>query len=252
MSFSRPTVSQLARYAEEVLRPPGDPILHCPPEIAQDLAANLLQVDHTTLRDGNCCPHAFIIGLKELARFHPCIARSASFKKLVQHKTAAAAVAHLRLVAASEMHKRRDEEMWEGMTYQQLAVAMTSTNSYGDYIRDVVNNNGQWLDAFFLHVVAVHYKLDVAIWQRHGLSLVGLSLVGGHQDPPLMSIAMENDRHFWGVIALELSVVPYVDKGDLVPACPAESALPTKARTRAVTHLVSAWTPQRESCFHGC
>jgi len=141
MSFGRPTVSQLARYADGVLRPPGDPILRCPLEIVQELAANSLQVDHTTVRDGNCCPHSFIIGLKELARFHPSIARNASFKKLVQHKTTAAAIGHLRLVAAQEMHKKRDETMWEGMTYQQLAVAMTSSDSYGYYIREVVNND---------------------------------------------------------------------------------------------------------------
>ena len=63
----------------------------------------------------------------------------------------------------------------------------------------------------------MYFNVDVAIWQQHDLTLVGTSLlpdrVGG--DVPLLSVAMVSNFHFWGVVALDVNVVPYVDKGDM-------------------------------------
>ena len=94
----------------------------------------------------------------------------------------------------------------------------------------------QWIDACVLQALACKFSLDVAVWQADAdPCLLGISLMSEAADMksvPLVSVAMVNDKHFWGIVNMEEQIVP-VDRGDCFPPTCPPCAPPGSAAKRA-------------------
>ena len=109
---------------------------------------------------------------------------------------------------------------------------------YNTYIESV-GTDRKWLDASILFVLSVHYGVDVCVWQDgQDPALIGTSMVPNRAASkaaiPLVPIAVEADRHFWGVIPLDVSIVlahPPDTSDQLVPFTD-ESSGPKRKKTR--------------------
>ena len=179
--------------------------LRCPPELVAQLGANSLCLALDTVTDGNCGIHAFLISLEEAAKRYSVIKRSHVYKKL-QTKRASGDLAnglkHLRSEAMTWIFSHSSDVMWEGMTVKDLALSMaTFPGTFVEYIEDM-RIDKKWVDCMVIHSLACLFGVDVDVWQT-GMdgTLLGTSL---HKDPgatfiPLLTIAMVNDLHYWGV-----------------------------------------------------
>ena len=109
---------------------------------------------------------------------------------------------------------------------------------YNTYIESV-GTDRKWLDASILFVLSVHYGVDVCVWQDgQDPALIGISMVpnppASKSAIPLVPIAVEADRHFWGVIPLDVSIVlahPPDSSDQLVPFTD-ESSGPARKKIR--------------------
>ena len=156
--------------------------------------------------------------------------------KLSGKREAQAMVTFLRSAAIEWMRAHADAIIWDGMPLKLLALSMsTFEGTFPDYLEHL-RIRDQWIDACVLHALACKFSLDVAVWQAEAdPCLVGISLMPEAADMksvPLVSVAMVNDKHFWGIVNMEEQVKP-VDRGDCFPPTWPPSAPPGSDAKRA-------------------
>ena len=94
----------------------------------------------------------------------------------------------------------KDQQIWEGMDLNTLALAMSSrSEDFGSDCRRM-QVPGAWIDATALHVLACSFKVDVLVWQSdQEPAILGHSGLPGAKEPlGRFCIAMVNDLHYWG------------------------------------------------------
>ena len=98
MAASMPLLLTSARAQRQL--GPQTGIVRCPPELANGIAGNGLEVAHETLSDGNCGLHAFAISLSDAVKRYRPLSRTLAFNKFhTPHKDPHAIVVYLRGLA---------------------------------------------------------------------------------------------------------------------------------------------------------
>ena len=100
------------------------------------------------------------------------------------------------------------------MTFKVMAAG--SADMWEQYLEAMARDR-TWIDVAVLHALGCSFRLDVAVHQE-GIdpTLVGFSLshgTGGPLSVPLLSVAVVNDLHFWG-LELVRSGPPLPPAGD--------------------------------------
>ena len=104
----------------------------------------------------------------------------------------------LRQRCVDSMKKINDSEsiVWEGMSFNTLAMAMSShqDTTLGAYV-DRLARNGEWLDASASHALACSFKADLMVWQPAvEPAMLGHSCVAGAASSAVMlHVAPVND-----------------------------------------------------------
>ena len=111
-------------------------------------------------------------------------------------------VAHLRKTVKQWMMREGGNEVWAGMTFSDLARAMSSHHeSYAEHISRMATP-GEWVDASVIHALAAAFHVDCLVFQSDASPMiVGHSIRTGEQRESLalINLAMVNDLHFWGI-----------------------------------------------------
>ena len=111
-------------------------------------------------------------------------------------------VDHLRNCVKTWMMQHGSTEVWAGMSFKDLAMAMSSHHeSYSDHITRMATV-GEWVDASVIHALASTFRVDCLIFQsKVSPAIVGHSIMAGETSETLacINLAMANDLHFWGV-----------------------------------------------------
>ena len=223
----------LSRYADRRVVLPGDGIT-CPQELVDELQANQLIVDATTVTDGQCGLHAFLISLADARHRWPSLTRTCAWKTLARFRPVQSKLTHLRDIAVRWLQKFSKTTLWEGVTVRQFVASSMSNevNGFGDYIQKM-SQTTYWIDGAVLHALGIIFKVDVMLFQ-HGsdVAFVGESL--GQHEPsrsvPMIPIALVNDRHYWGVLTSHRIADSFV--GDAA-AHHAERVVPETSHTDA-------------------
>ena len=140
--MSRPTEALLPQYATRSKSITPHQGLQCPPHLVAELSVNGLTPALDTLTNGSCCYSAFCISLMEISRNSISLQRSKAFKVLRTMDTVERQIRHLRTVAQSTMKVLRLSVMWEGMTYEQLALIMNpDVESWAALLEKVITEN---------------------------------------------------------------------------------------------------------------
>ena len=192
----------------------------CPGGLSNACALNGLEVS-STVTDGNCGLDAFRQGLDDAITHGNLRLRNLNTtKRLKKHRTVNEQLAMLRQVGVDWMGKNRKEDMWDGMTYEKLIMLMASGNRDGGFAAHLerMSMDKTWVDCGFLHALGCAFKVDVVVVQAHcDPAYVGFSLSSGADGPvATITVALENDRHFWAALPHRTEVVPYVDQGDFM------------------------------------
>ena len=126
----------------------------CPPALENIAAANDLQVIDV-MTDGNCGLHAAIKSLMGIAKTEHSLTAKAVYKELMRHRQSDSdMIVYLRRVMIVWMDKNRDVEMWDGMSFSQLALIMsTGHRSFAIYLAYMAIDT-HWIDAGCLHAIA--------------------------------------------------------------------------------------------------
>lgn len=211
----------LLQYAERKPRRPGEAGILPSGALVDVLRANQLEVDLGTLTDGNCGYHAFGLGVLGVACEQ--FKGKAVMRKLRQVNTSGplALVAFLRGEAGAWLRAHARDRMWDDISIRQMAIFMSSDQETWEGYLGEIGTMSKWADATALHALGCHFGVDVLVWQA-GMDPAILGVSAGDdgaqnaQDPPLISAAMENDRHFWAVHPLREDIVPVAggDAGD--------------------------------------
>ena len=109
--------------------------MQCPPGLQAALLHNGLEVDNDTESNGNCGVDAFGRCLIQTARRNKALASTNAYKQLHKNsKSTQVMINHLRSVARKWMEANGSLTLWEGMTFQQLAVYMAGlgARTYAD------------------------------------------------------------------------------------------------------------------------
>lgn len=70
----------------------------------------------------------------------------------------------------------------------------------------------QWVDASVIHALACVFRVDIAIWQDPSEpTMVGYSMLSQGTSFGLVTIALKNDLHFWGVVVADTSNIKKSD-----------------------------------------
>jgi hypothetical protein len=133
-------------------------------------------------------------------------------------KTPQGTIDHLRCVASKWMDSHAETVVWENMSFKTVAVSMSGIEgrTYGDVIHSV-SKDREWVDCACFLALSCYFKVDTLILQSDADPLiVGCSLMG---EVPLamVTLAMVNDFHFWGLRAIR-EKLPTLrdDNGDVV------------------------------------
>jgi len=198
----------LFTYATRPAAPPPSICITCPAALKATLEANHLRPREDTIADGGCGYHAFALSVLDCRdeRIAP-----AEIRKLRRLYGAAALVKHLRSAALSWLRAHADDDAWADMSLSSLAVAMSSdVETWRDYLAKHAEPHA-WADACIIHALACVFDVDCLVWQVcMDPAIVGASLLPHNTNAsvPLVSVAMQNDRHFWGTSVDRLDVVP--------------------------------------------
>jgi hypothetical protein len=168
----------------------------------------------TTVTDGNCGLHAFWVSAKHLfqtVRRQPWL----SFRKLQLPSV----FSELRKLATNWIRDHVGDMLWPDFSIGDLVRNTSSDGTVAAYL-DRMRKPGQWVDTSILHALGCVFDVDILVMQCSEDALVGASLMEGSEadDRPLISIALQNDLHFWGCRPMEVarSMNEPVDKGDWV------------------------------------
>jgi len=196
----------LAHYATARRQPAPERGIRCPEALVLLLAQNGL-VHRCTVTDGNCGLDSFGQGLRDVAKVDRSLANTNKYKAFAHNaKTTAGMVSHLRQVAHDWMRKNRDQEMWDGMSFGQLALAMNKhgrARSYAEYLAAVARD-GYWIDGAVIHALCCHFGVDALVFQAgQEQMIVGPSLVetAATSSTSMLLMCLVNDVHFWAVTA---------------------------------------------------
>ena len=116
------------------------------------------------------------------------------------------------------MKDNADTHVWDDMMFKDLALHMSHERdiTYA-MLCSKMETDKQWVDASVLHALGCVFRVDVALFQEGidpvfvGHSLLQRTDVSSTQEPlDMVTMAMVNDFHFWGVRA-----APSDDCGDL-------------------------------------
>jgi hypothetical protein len=103
------------------------------------------------------------------------------------------------------------------MAFKELAMSMSShRESYSDHIVRMATP-GEWVDASVIHALAAMFCVDCLVWQTMmSPAIVGHSITANQTSEPLamISIAMVNDLHFWGVRPVRVPLLIDPDPGE--------------------------------------
>lgn len=126
-------------------------------------------------------------------------------------------VAHLRGAIKQWMMQQGSTEVWAGMAFKDLSMAMSShRESYSDHIVRMATH-GEWVDASAIHALAATFRVDCLIFQsKASPAIVGHSIMTGATGESLacINLAMVNDLHFWGVRPIRPPLLPAPDPGE--------------------------------------
>ena len=126
-------------------------------------------------------------------------------------------VAHLREAAKQWMMREGSTEVWAGMAFKELAMAMSSHHeNYSDHILRMAKN-GEWVDASVIHALAATFQIDCMIFQsKQSPAIVGHSITAGENREALamINLAMVNDLRFWGVRPIRPPLLIDPDAGE--------------------------------------
>ncbi len=192
-------------------------MIPCPQALVQQLAANGLQVCDSTVADGNCGVHAFVIGLVQQTQMHRTTHRLPAVTELCRSRESARLGA-ARQAGVSWLRKNVATELWEGMSVRGLC-RVVSGKSFEAYIASM-QKGGTWADTTLIHAMGCSFGVDVCIFQPdQEPTLLGTSLHNGGPDGPLLvPVALANDLHFWGVLEEKVEdELEFIDKGDPWP-----------------------------------
>ena len=196
---------------------PATPGLQCDAGLQAVLFANGLEVKADTDETGDCGFDGFAISYLDGCR---ASSRSTTSKyKKLSGANRPARIMQLRDISATWMNLNADVQIWGGLTYRELALAMVHDRrlSFEDMLVNVKTPKS-WADGSVLLALACYFDVDLCIWQL-GVEpcLISCTLLGNtpSSDTPLISLAMQNDVHFWGVTRVAASVMHDVgDKGE--------------------------------------
>ena len=91
--------------------------------------------------------------------------------------------------------------LWDGMTFQQLAVHMSGlgARTYADQLR-VASTDREWIDCSVLQALGCAFCVDILIMQE-GMepAILGASMKPNTVALDALMLAMVNDLHFWAV-----------------------------------------------------
>ena len=139
--------------------------LPCPPELEALLATNSREVVQS-VTDGNCALHAFAISIVDEAPRNMVLSTTNAYNQLLSAWRAGVdeANAYLRRRCVDWMKKMKDSIVWDGMSFNVLAVAMSShqDTSFAAHV-DRLARDGEWLDANALHALACSFKADLMV-----------------------------------------------------------------------------------------
>ena len=216
--------------------------IRCPPELVNIASANDLQIIDVRI-DGNCRLHAAIKSLMGMAKTEHSLSAKAAYKELMRHRHSDTdMIVHLRKVMIVWMDKNRDIEMWDGMSFSQLALIMSTGGhrSFGSYLAYMAIDT-HWIDAGCLHAIANIFGVDFLVFQL-GIdpTFVGASYHGG-KVTIVVPVCMVNDLHYWALVKVERAPISNAtiqenakEKGDwamvLVPPG-VESPSPSRKRS---------------------
>ena len=148
--------------------------LPCPPELEALLATNS-RCAVPAVTAGNCALHAFAISLVDEASRNKDLSMTNADKQLLHswRDGVDAANTYLRQRCVDTMRMIKDSVVWEGMSFNTLAMAMSShqDKTFGAYV-DRLARNGEWLDASALHALACSFKEPVGLKRKGVAALV--------------------------------------------------------------------------------
>ena len=208
----------LIRYSSRSCLLPPPVGIPCPPELVNACAINSLAV-RATVTDGNCGIDAFRQAVLEESRATAALHNLACTKRLKKAGGVNEQISHLRKTAVDWMVVNRHTEMWDGMTFGFLAVAMSqSTTGYANHLQ-TMSQDKSWIDASVLHALGCVFKVNVVIIQSNSdPAFVGFSMSDNSPAPhAYVTVALHNDRHFWATSRVQerFAIVPY-DNGDFL------------------------------------
>ena len=139
--------------------------IRCPEELRVAMAANRLSLLDTTT-NGNCGLDAAIKSLQTVGKVERTLTSREAYKELMRHKASDdGMIQHLRSKMVAWMTKNGNMEMWDGMAFSQIALAMSSGHkSYASYL-EYMGTDRNWIDAACLHAIGNIFKVDFAVLQ---------------------------------------------------------------------------------------
>ena len=202
----------LISYGDRRCRAPSsvDPL----PQLVLFLAQNELMLREDTLTDGNCGVHAFCLSLIDFADRNPAIRSTLAWKQFSKVRlNTSNAIKHLREVGVKWMTDHVIVPVWDGMLFRDLACAMSHLREpYDLHLRRMACDK-QWVDASVIHALACVFRVDIAIWQDPSEpTMVGYSMLSQGTSFGLVTIALKNDLHFWGVVVADTSNIKKSDR----------------------------------------
>ena len=168
----------------------------------------LLQIAMTQPRKKQKRHDGQVLSLKAAASRAPRLASTHAYKNLLQKFRSEPiddVLRYVRGVGIDWMRKNGEGEMWDSMTFRELALQMSGTpsQSYGEYL-NALSTDREWVDASMLHALCCHYKVDGLLVQP-GMdpTLLGPSLRESSDIVGTVVLALVNDHHFWGTTPVE-------------------------------------------------
>ncbi len=132
-----------------------------PPSAGAPIGSQQLQVHESTVRDGNCGMHAFVIGLVQQAHLHSATPQLPAVTRL-RHCKKYAGLGQAWEAGVSWLRQTAARELWGGMEIQRLCKEL-SGKSFETYIASM-RQGGTWADTTFMHAMACLYGVDLSIF----------------------------------------------------------------------------------------
>ena len=186
----------------------------CPVALVHQLAVHSFRVDDSTVRDGNCGVHAFVISMLDQAARNSALRSNAAVGRLRRCNSVAGMLKLGRTEALAWLQEHKHSILCEGMPIHRLC-SVVSGKSFSDYMASM-SADCTWADTALMQGLACAYGADLCLFLDSGPALLGQSLVQADRpsDNVMVPVALANDFHYWGVLEIVLEEASPVDKGD--------------------------------------